>query len=635
MRLHVRALFVAVAILACATGVRAQDYDALVVFGDSLSDSGNVAALVPLVPPGSKFTTNPDPIWADIVAGAFGTRALPSAAQGTNFAVGGACVNPNLPCLVNVPLIGEIRLPGIDEQIALHLGTRPDGAADPNALYAILAGSNDLVDILEAAFMPVPGVPQVDPEAAIVETARHHARVIQRLQDAGARHIVVFNLPDLGLTPFAKDIPDPSFAATLTAIAQGYNAALDDRFGSLGDGIVPIDAFGLFNEVVRDPATFGFTNIDGTACALPSEEFNALVCGPEGSLSLGTYAPDTNNTYLFTDGKHPTGAGHRLLAGLVTATLAAPVQVSLAGEAGEAAVAAHRSAIAATQLSDMALEGANGGWRSYVLVHSGRRGVDALPRLGETEADEQAVTVGVGQRAGSDVWWGVALSLGRHDAAVSGATLDGDTTVGSLHGTWRMGAMYLSGVVNLGRAEVDIERSIPLGPALSVQRGSTAGSQLGIDIGLGWTLDALETVRHGPAIGLSWLDQEVEGYRESGSAPASMNFSAFERGSLVVRAGYRVTGEAEMGGLVVRPYAAISYERELEDDPVSVTAGSNTMTGRFTAEGFAPPRHWISADLGVAASLGGQASAILGYSGRSGDASRGDHLVRAGLRIAF
>lgn len=635
MRLHVRALLVAVAILACANGVRAQDYDAVVVFGDSLSDSGNVAALVPLVPPGSSFTTNPDPIWPELVAGAFGTFALPSAAQGTNFAVGGACVNPDLPCLVNVPLIGEIRLPGIGEQIALHLGTRPDGAADPNALYAILAGSNDLVDILEAAFMPVPGAPQVDVEASILETARHHARAIQRLQDAGARNIVVFSLPDLGLTPFAKDIPDPRFSATLTGFAQGYNAALGAGLGSLGDGIVPIDAFGLFNEVVRDPATYGFTNIDGTACALPSEDFNALVCGPEGSPSLGTYAPDTNNTYLFTDGKHPTGAGHRLVADAVTAALAAPVQVSLAGEAGEAAVAAHRSAVTAQQLSNMALAGAAGGWRSYVLVHSGRRGADAPPRLGEVEVDEQAVTVGVGQRAGSDLWWGIALSLGRHDNAVTGATLDGDTTVGSLHGTWRMGAMHLSGAVNLGSTDVDIERSIALGPAVSTQRGSTGARQLGVDVGLGWTLEALETVRHGPAIGLSWLDQEVEGYRESGSASTSMNFSAFERGSLVVRAGYRVTGEAEMAGLVVRPYAAIAYERELEDEPVSVSAGSNTMSGRFTAEGFVPPRHWIGADLGVAASLGGQASAVLGYSGRSGDASRGDHLVRAGLRIAF
>ena len=68
MRLHVRALLVALAIVACASGARAQDYNAVVVFGDSLSDSGNVAQLLPLVPPGSSFTTNPDPVWAELVA---------------------------------------------------------------------------------------------------------------------------------------------------------------------------------------------------------------------------------------------------------------------------------------------------------------------------------------------------------------------------------------------------------------------------------------------------------------------------------------------------------------------------------------------------------------------------------------
>ena len=59
------------------------------------------------------------------------------------------------------------------------------------------------------------------------------------------------------------------------------------------------------------------------------------------------------------------------------------------------------------------------------------------------------------------------------------------------------------------------------------------------------------------------------------------------------------------------------------------------MVGQFTAEGFAPPRHRMSVDLGVAASLGGQASAILGYSGHSGDGARSEHLVNVGLRAEF
>ena len=483
MRLHVRALLVALAIVACASGARAQDYNAVVVFGDSLSDSGNVAQALQLgLPPGSSFTTNPDPVWAELVAQTFAAPGINSLAGGTNYAIGGACVNPNLPCLVTVPGVGEIRLPGIDEQIALHVGSRPDGAADPDALYALWAGSNDLVDILEAALMPAPGAPPANPEAAIAETVRHYARAIQRLQDAGARHIVVFNLPDPGATPFAQSIPDPRFSATLTALAQGYNEALDAGLGSLDDGIVPIDAFGFFDQVVRDPAKYGFTNVDGTACAPLSEAVNALACGPAGSPLPATYAPGANESFLFADGKHPSGAAHAMLASVVTATLAAPVQVSLAGEAGEAAVAAHRSAVAAERLSDMGLERPAGQWRSYVLVRSGRREVDALPRLGEAEADEQAVTLGFGQRASADVWWGAALSLGRHDDGVSGATLDSDTTVGSLHGTWRMGAMHLSGAVNLGRTEVDIERSILLGPAVTTQRGSTAARQIGVDV---------------------------------------------------------------------------------------------------------------------------------------------------------
>ena len=350
MRLHARALLVALAFVACASGARAQDYSAVVVFGDSLSDSGNVAQLLPLVPPGNSFTTNPDPVWAEIVAGEFDAFALPSGARGTNYAIGGACVNPDLPCLVTVPGVGEIRLPGIDEQIALHVGSRPDGEADPDALYALWAGSNDLVDILEAALMPAPGAPPVNPEAAIAETVRHYARAIQRLQDAGARHIVVFNLPDPGATPFAQSIPDPRFSATLTALAQSYNEALEAGVGSLDDGIVPIDAFGLFDQVVRDPAKYGFTNVDGTACAPLSEAVNALACGPAGSLSPATYAPGANESFLFADGKHPSGAAHAMLASVVTATLAAPLQVSLAGEAGEAAVAAHRSAVAAERL---------------------------------------------------------------------------------------------------------------------------------------------------------------------------------------------------------------------------------------------------------------------------------------------
>ena len=129
-----------------------QDYSAVVVFGDSLSDSGNVAQGLPLgLPSGSSFTTKPDPVWAELVAEHFDASGLPSGADGTNYTVGGACVNPNNPC--------NRLIPGIGAQIDLHLMSRPTGAADPDALYALWAGSNDLVAVLA----PPPGAAPVIP----------------------------------------------------------------------------------------------------------------------------------------------------------------------------------------------------------------------------------------------------------------------------------------------------------------------------------------------------------------------------------------------------------------------------------------------------------------------------------------
>ena len=308
-------------------------------------------------------------------------------------------------------------------------------------------------------------------------------------------------------------------------------------------------------------------------------------------------------------------------------------QVSLAGEAGEASVAAHRSVLAAERLSDR--ERPAGQWHSFVLAHTGRRAVDAPPPLGEAHADEHAVTLGLGQQLEPGCWWGVALSLGRHDNGVLGARLEGDTAVGSLYGTWGQGGLYAGGGLHLGRTGLDIERSMALESAASIERGSTVARQVGLDLILGWTMGESEGTRHGPELGLSWLDQEVRSYREKARSPNAMRCSEFGRHSLCARASYRISFEASSETLGIRPYAAVAYETELGGDPVSVTAESNTMARQFMAEGFVPPESWVSVDLGVSASFGGQASAVLGYSGRTGDGSRSDHMVNVGMRIAL
>ena len=318
-----------------------------------------------------------------------------------------------------------------------------------------------------------------------------------------------------------------------------------------------------------------------------------------------------------------------MMASLVTSALAAPLQVSLAGEAGADAAAAHRGTISAERGADFALP--VGSWRGYARGQFGRNDLGDLPRLGEIESDMTAITLGAGHRAGPDLSWGAALSITRHGNELAGANLDSDAVLGSLHGAWRSGGLQVSVALTLGQTSVDIERPVTLAALTRTERGSTEAAQFGGEFELDCTLGASETHRHGPFFGLSLLNQEVKGYRESGSSSTAMNFSDFSRNSFIARGGYRF--DWSVGGL--RPYARIAYEQELEDEPIHVSAGSNTMPGRFTLPGFTPSASAVSTDLGVSAKLGERASGLLSYSGRFSEDSRRSHQLSLSLRMVF
>ena len=616
---HFRLLLVIVFVLTpgFAGSASAQSFTDVVVFGDSLSDSGNAGQTQGL-PPGTSFTTNPDPVWAEIVAEAFGASGSNSLAGGPNYASAGACMNPATPC-------DQPDAPTVTEQIAQHLSSS-GGSLDPGALYAVWGGLNDIAD--SAVF----ALSQNNPAIAgghVLAAADVNAAQIRRLQDAGARHIVVFNMPDLALSPYAIAL-GPLVQGALSALATQYNEKLHAGIRENEEGVVPINAHALLGEIVAAPGRYGITSVTGTACGAPNADSAvSITCGPQGSPLPVTYAPGANRTHLFADRSHPSGATHAMIANAVTSTLAAPLQVSLAGEAGAEATGAHHGVIAAERAADFALP--VGRWRGYARGGFGRNEPGAFARLGEIESDLTAVTLGAGHRAGPDLSWGAALSIARHENELTGANLDGDAVLGSLHGAWRSGGLQVSVALTLGQTSVDVERSITLGAATRTERGSTEAAQFGGEFDLACTLGASEILRHGPFFGLSLLNQEVKGYRENGESSTAMNFSDFSRNSLIMRGGYRF--DWKVGGF--RPYARIAYERELEGDPVLVSAGSNTMPGRFTLPGFTPSGSAVSAGLGFSAKLGERASGLLGYSGRFGEDSRRSHRLSLALRMVF
>ena len=439
--------------LGCTGAAQAQEFTGFYVFGDSLSDSGNIAQAQGL-PAGNSFTTNPDPVAAEIIAAYFGQSGLNSLSGGPNFAWGGACVNAAGPCLNPVP--------NISTQVSQYLSLT-GGVADPNALYSIWGGANDIFATLTLD----PGNAQANTVAA----ATAYVQQIGRLQAAGANYVIVYNLPNLGATPQFGGTPNASSVSQITVV---YNTALNAGLGQLGDGIIPINTFGLISEIVADPGRFGFQNVTGTACNPPS----SIACGPNGSGLPAGYAPGTNETWLFADGVHPTGAAHAMLANVVLSTIAAPVQFSMAGEAGVQVNENHVRAINDEMLSDFQLDRETGSVRSYATVQYGQQDFDASAAVPGAEADVLSLSVGANHRITDNAYWGFGITLGNHDNDTGMGNIEGRAVIGSPHGTLTFGGGgYLHGAVSGGSTSIDVSRGIVLGPSVRGRFVGAAGNR--------------------------------------------------------------------------------------------------------------------------------------------------------------
>ena len=285
-------------------------YSAIVVFGTSLSDSGNAFALrggtntppdyqvdpllVPSVPyarGGHHFSNGAT--WveqfarslrlAGSVRPAYGSNSLTA----TNYAVGAARA------------YDDGRNVNLSNQVQAFLADH--GAGVPSdALYVIEMGGNDIRDAIVAYQTGGPLAAQAILQQAIGSIARN----IQVLSQHGARHFLVWLPPNVGLTPAIRmlDQASPGAARLATGLSQMFNASLSGVLTQLsaspGISIARLDAYALLNDIVADPQGYGLSNTR-QACIMPSEA--PFFC----------QAPDE---YLFWDGIHPTRAAHTIVA---------------------------------------------------------------------------------------------------------------------------------------------------------------------------------------------------------------------------------------------------------------------------------------------------------------------------------
>ena len=288
----------------------------LFVFGDSLSDQGNIHSLTGgLVPPNEytdgtnygRFTNGLN--YIDGLAASLGLINLSSSAPGGvhNYAFGGARTDSQ--SVGGNPVDKAL---SILAQKDLFISDLVGGSADPNALFVVWAGANNLIDIVEKAANP-----SYDPTTALTKAVTDVGTIVGDLAAKGARNILVPNLPDFGVLPLVTGGGPQVLGATYltTVFNSSLGLVLDGVEGFFSNlnidlNLVRFDTFGLFNAVLADPAAFGFTNVKngcyskfgvagGTTCANPDE-------------------------YVSWDGFHPTAALHSLVGSRMASAVPEP-----------------------------------------------------------------------------------------------------------------------------------------------------------------------------------------------------------------------------------------------------------------------------------------------------------------------
>jgi phospholipase/lecithinase/hemolysin len=265
----------------------------LVIFGDSLSDTGNAALATggalpnPALYYQGRFSNGP--IWVDTLAKYLGEPAVgPSLAGGLDYAFGGATV-----AYQNQPP-PESAFPRVSQQVGQYLAGHTPAAND---LFIVWGGANDFIESFSSPTGPINPTLSADTLASSLGT----------LANAGAREFVVPNLAPIGEAPFFRGLGIPGLSAAADQWTAAFDAELSADVGSFKSGhpgatVVSLDVAGRFQQATQPSNPLGFVNTtDSVGPLVPGSPFLAAVTAT---------APQD---YLFFDGIHPTSKAHQLV----------------------------------------------------------------------------------------------------------------------------------------------------------------------------------------------------------------------------------------------------------------------------------------------------------------------------------
>lgn len=302
-----------VAVLALVSATSAQAFSQVVVFGDSLSDNGNLFAAIDGAKPAGPYVngrfTN-GLVAVEVLAQQLGAPLL-------DYAIGGALTGTDNQFAAEHAQVANT---GMLSQVNRHLGglAAEGKGADPAALHVLWGGGNDFLAVINSG--DASGIGGV-----IKSGVANLVAEVDMLYDAGARNILVPLLPDLGTTFYGTS--GAVAPALLTAVSQSFNGSLKTKLAALAEAspglnLTVFDAPAVLASVRQGVADAGgditgrcwdgdYTGANNTAalCADPSQVYlfdkvhpNSLVHQKVGKAMAASVVPEPMTAALMLTG---------------------------------------------------------------------------------------------------------------------------------------------------------------------------------------------------------------------------------------------------------------------------------------------------------------------------------------------
>ncbi|MFK0087290.1 esterase EstP [Pseudomonas sp. NPDC090755] len=599
-------------------------YSTLIVFGDSLSDAGqfpdpggNGLRFTNRDANGQYAAVSPMLLGAHlgIAPGELGPSTSPVNAalgrpDGNNWAVGGYRTDQILDSITGTSdVVISPGNPGAGTVLRERPGYLAGGLrADPNALYYLTGGGNDFLQ------------GQITSPATAAAAANRLAASAQVLQQAGANYIMVWLLPDLGLTPAINGTPQQGAASQLSSL---FNQQLIGQLAHIDAQVIPLNVPLLLQESLANPEQFGLAsgqNLVGTC-------FSGNGCRENPLYGINSATPDPSKL-LFNDGVHPTSAGQDLIADYAFSILSAPWELTLLPEMAHASLRAHQDELRNQWQGQWQPVGQ---WQA--IVAAGGQDLDIDSQRSSASADGQGYNLTLGGSYRLDDAWRLGVAAGAYQQKLEAGEQDSDYKLDSYLATafvqfqqnhWWADAALTGGHLDYS----DLKRTFALGINDRSEKGDTNGELWAFATRLGYDLAAPGSEwSMSPFVSADYARVEVDAYSEKGTRATALSFDDQDRESRRLGVGLQGKYQAAPGTLL---FAEAAHEHEFEDDRQDLGIHLNSVPGNdFTLTGYTPQSNMDRATLGISQALAPGLALRGSYNWR-----KSDELTQQGIDLA-